>query len=436
MSSPSETIRITGGVPLKGTVRVSGAKNAATKELVASLLTDEEVMLTNVPDIGDVDVTIDMLRGLGVSVERKGDCVTVNASTLTSPEVTESFSRKNRIPILLLGPLLTRFGTAVVPALGGCKIGARPVDFHLQALRSMGADILCDENVYRASIIDGKHLKGAVIDLPFPSVMATENSMLAAVLAKGTTVIRNAAIEPEIVDLAKMLQAMGAIIQQDVNRTWVIEGVETLHGVSHRVIPDRVEAACLMVAAALTKGDVVIEDAQQDHLLSFLNAFRRAGGRFDILENGIRVLPLEHVTPMTLETDVHPGFLTDWQQPFVMMLTQANGVSIVHETVYENRFGYAVALNAMGANITVHTNCLGSKACRFSYRNHPHSAVIVGPTPLHAADMTIPDLRAGFSYLVAGLIAEGTSTISGVEIINRGYENIVEKLKGLGAKIK
>ncbi|MFA5129701.1 MAG: UDP-N-acetylglucosamine 1-carboxyvinyltransferase [Patescibacteria group bacterium] len=436
MTSHSASIRITGGVPLKGTVCVSGAKNAATKELVACLLTDEEVTLTNVPDIGDVDVTIEMLRGLGVQVERNKDQVTVNASTLTSPEVTEAFSRKNRIPILLFGPLLARFGSAVIPALGGCQIGARPVDFHLQALRSMGTEIVCDDGVYRASIIDGKRLKGAVIELPFPSVGATENSMLAAVLAKGITVIRNAAIEPEIVDLAKMLQSMGAIIQLDVNRTWIIEGVEALHGVHHRVIPDRVEAASLMIAAALTKGDVTVEDAEQDNLLSFLNAFRRAGGKFEILENGIRVLPLEHVTPMTLETDVHPGFLTDWQQPFVMMLTQADGVSIVHETVYENRFGYTDALNAMGANITVHTNCLGSKACRFSYRNHPHSAVIVGPTPLHAADMVIPDLRAGFSYLVAGLIAEGTSTISGVDQINRGYERIVEKLKGLGGKIK
>jgi UDP-N-acetylglucosamine 1-carboxyvinyltransferase len=430
-----ESIKITGGVPLKGEVHVSGAKNAATKELVACLLTSDKVTLMNVPDIGDVSVTIDMLRGLGVSIERDGDRVTVNASTLASPEVTEAFSRKNRIPILLFGPLLSRFGTAVIPALGGCKIGARPVDFHLTALQQMGADIVCEDGVYRATI-EGGRLHGAVIELAYPSVGATENIMLAAVLAKGTTVIRNAAVEPEIKDLAMLLQSMGAIIQQDVDKTWVIEGVESLHGSSHRVIPDRIEAASFAVAGVLTKGDVLIRGAVQDHMISFLNALRRVGGDFEITPEGIRVFRTGDLKPSTVETDVYPGFATDWQQPFLILLTQATGVSIVHETVYESRFGYTEALNAMGANITIHTNCLGAKPCRFSYRNHPHSAVIVGPTSLKAANIEIPDLRAGFSYLVAALIAEGTSTITGVETINRGYERIVEKLKGLGAEIE
>ncbi len=430
-----ESIKITGGVPLKGDVQISGAKNAATKELVACLLTSDDVTLLNVPDIGDVSVTIDMLRGLGVAIERDGDRITANASALASPEVTEVFSRKNRIPILLFGPLLSRFGTAVIPALGGCKIGARPVDFHLAALQQMGADITCGDGVYRASI-EGGRLHGAVIELAYPSVGATENIMLAAVLAKGTTVIRNAAVEPEIKDLAMLLQSMGAIIQQDVDKTWVIEGVESLHGSSHRVIPDRIEAASFAVAAVLTKGDVLIRGAVQDHMISFLNALRRVGGDFEITPEGIRVFRTGDLKPSTVETDVYPGFATDWQQPFLILLTQASGVSIVHETVYESRFGYTEALNAMGANITVHSNCLGAKACRFSYRNHPHSAVVVGPTPLKAANIEIPDLRAGFSYLVAALIAEGTSTITGVETINRGYERIVEKLKGLGAEIE
>jgi len=431
----TQSIKITGGVPLKGEVRVSGAKNAATKELVACLLTSEKVTLMNVPDIGDVSVTIDMLRGLGVSIEREGDRVVVDASTLTSPEVTEAFSRKNRIPILLFGPLLSRFGTAIIPALGGCKIGARPVDFHLTALQQMGTDIVCEDGVYRASI-EGGRLHGAVIELAYPSVGATENVMLAAVLAKGTTMIRNAAIEPEIKDLAMLLQSMGAIIQLDVNQTWIIEGVESLHGATHRVIPDRIEAASFAVASVLTKGDVLIRGAVQDHMISFLNALRRIGGDFEMTPEGIRVFRVGEIKPSTVETDVYPGFATDWQQPFLILLTQADGVSIVHETVYESRFGYTDALNAMGANITIHTNCLGAKACRFSYRNHPHSAVVVGPTPLKAAKIEIPDLRAGFSYLVAALIAKGTSTITGVDLINRGYERIVEKLKGLGAEIE
>jgi UDP-N-acetylglucosamine 1-carboxyvinyltransferase len=437
----TKTLLITGGTPLKGEVRISGAKNAATKELVAALLTTEPVNLTNVPDIGDVQVTIEMLQDLGVKVERNGDRVTVDASSLKSSEVTEAFSRKNRIPILLFGPLIARFGKARIPMLGGCKIGARPVDFHVQALRTMGVEIECN-GAYVASAPNG--LKGAVIELPFPSVGATENSMLAAVLAKGTTIIQNAAMEPEIMDLAKLLQSMGAIISLDVNRTWVIEGVESLHGATHSVIPDRIEAASFAVAAAITGGDVFIRDARQEDMLSFLNAMRRIGVPFEVTEEGIHVhataaataVAQPHFEPTTLETDVHPGFMTDWQQPFVMLLTQAHGVSVVHETVYENRFGYTKALVAMGANIQLRSECLGSKACRYKNRNEKHSAIIDGPTPLKAADIEIPDLRAGFSYLIAALIAEGTSKITGIDHVERGYENIVGKLKALGAQVE
>jgi UDP-N-acetylglucosamine 1-carboxyvinyltransferase len=431
-----ESIKITGGRPLKGEVTVSGAKNAATKELVACLLSKIPVTLTNVPRIGDVDVTIEMLKGLGVSVTQQDDRVTVDASKLSSSELTETFSKKNRIPILLFGPLLARFGTAIIPALGGCKIGTRPVDFHISALEQMGANIAIEDGMYRATIESSGRLHGAVIELEYPSVGATENVMLSAVLAKGTTVIRNAAIEPEIKDLAMLLQAMGAIIHQDVGQAWIIEGVDELHGAEHRVIPDRIEAASFAVASVLTKGDVLIRGAMQEHMISFLNALHRVGGDFEMTSEGIRVFRTGDIKPTTIETDVYPGFATDWQQPFLILLTQASGVSIVHETVYENRFGYTEALNRMGANITIHTNCLGSKPCRYSYRNHPHSAVIVGPTALKASNIEIPDLRAGFSYLVAALIAEGTSTITGVDTINRGYERIVEKLKGLGAEIE
>ena len=259
--------------------------------------------------------------------------------------------------------------------------------------------------------------------------------MLAAVLAEGTTVIQNAAVEPEILDLAKLLQSMGAIISLEVNRTWVIEGVSRLHGATHSVIPDRIVAGSFAVAAAITGGDVTIHDARQGDMLSFLNALRRAGVSFEVQDEAIRVTAPERLNAMTLETDVHPGFMTDWQQPFVVLLTQAHGVSIVHETVYESRFGYAEALKQMGANITVKNDCLGSKTCRFKQRNHPHTAVIVGPTPLHAADIDIPDLRAGFSYLLAALIAKGESRITGIEHIERGYEDIVGKMKALGAKI-
>jgi UDP-N-acetylglucosamine 1-carboxyvinyltransferase len=424
---------VRGGKPLCGEVRVSGAKNAATKELVATLLSDSPVVLHNVPDIGDVEVTIEMLNALGVKTSFKDGTVIVDARRIKSPKVSEALSRKNRIPILLLGPLLHRFGTASIPALGGCTIGARPIDFHLESLRKMGANISCEKGYYVAT---AKRLHGAVIELLFPSVGATENIMLSAVKAKGTTIIKNAAVEPEIMDLAILLQAMGAIINLDVNRTWVIEGVESLHGAEHRVIPDRIVAASFMVAAALTGGDVFIRDARQADLLAFLNALRRAGVPFEVREDGIRVTGAKKFNPIAIETDVHPGFMTDWQQPFVMLLTQADGVSIVHETVFEDRFGYTEALVKMGAKIQLHRECLGSKPCRYVDHDYSHSAIIVGPTALKAADIVIPDLRAGFSYLIAALIAEGESKLTGVELIERGYEDIIGKLKGLGADIE
>jgi len=423
---------VRGGKPLQGEVRVSGAKNAATKQLVASLLTDETVELTNVPAIGDVDATIEMLQGLGAKVDWKDNRATVTASGMNTPEVAAAFSRKNRIPILLMGPLMHRFGEARIPMLGGCKIGARPIDLHLEGLRKMGADIACEDGFYVAR---AKRLKATAIELAFPSVGATENLILAAVKAKGTTVISNAAIEPEILDTAKLLQSMGALINLDANRTWVIEGVEKLHGAEHEILPDRIEAASFGIAAALTKGDVFVRGARQDDLLSFLNAIRRVGVPFKVEREGIAFGHVEKYKPVVIETDTHPGFMTDWQQPFVMLLTQADGVSIVHETVFEDRFGYTEALVKMGANIQLHSDCLGSKDCRFRHQNFQHSCIISGPTPLKAADISIPDLRAGFSYMLAALMAQGESHVGNVELIERGYENIIGKLQGLGADI-
>lgn len=424
---------IQGGKPLKGRVKVAGAKNAATKELVAALLTDDKVVLRNVPDIGDVAVTAEMLSDIGAKLARRGDQVTVDASKLKSAKVSEAFSGKNRIPILFLGPLLHRFGEAVIPSLGGCSIGGRTVDFHIEALQKMGVSIACEGKTYLAR---AKKLKGAVIELPFPSVGATENVMLSAVLAEGTTIIRNAAMEPEIVDLAMLLQSMGALIKLEVNRTWVIEGVEALHGATHRVIPDRIEAASFAAAAALTGGEVFVEEARQVDMLAYLNALRRIGVPYEVRDDGILFGHADKLQPIVVETDVHPGFMTDWQQPFVMLLTQAEGVSIVHETVYENRFGYTDALRQMGANIQLHHECLGSKPCRYQNRDYRHSAIIVGPTPLKAADIRIPDLRAGFSYLIAALVAKGKSKITNVETIERGYEDIIGKLRKLGAAIE
>lgn len=429
----SSTYHVTGGVPLQGSVGIPGAKNAASKEIVASLLADSEVTLTNVPQIGETDLTVQLAEGVGAKVKRRGSTLKIDASRLETSTVSSSFSRKNRIPILLLGPLLHRFGEAVIPALGGDAIGPRPVDFHLESLKKMGVQITHEGDTYVAR---AKRLTGAVIDLPYPSVGATENVMLAAVKAKGTTVIRNAAVEPEIVDLAMLLQSMGAIIHQDVNRTWIIEGVEALHGAEHRVLPDRLVAASFAVAAVITKGEVFVKDARQVDLLSFLNVLRRVGVKYEIQSDGIRFFGTDQLKPIAVETDVHPGFMTDWQQPFVVLLSQADGVSIVHETVYEDRFGYTEALKKMGAKIQLHHECLGSKPCRFVNRDYRHSAVIVGASKLKASNIIVPDIRAGFSYLLAALIANGTSILSGVDHLERGYEDLIGKMTSLGAQIK
>jgi len=389
--------------------------------------------LSNVPDIGDVRDTIEMLTGLGVDVAFKDHQTVIRSVGLSSNQVAEAQSRKNRIPILLMGPLMHRFGEARIPALGGCRIGARPIDIHLEGLQKMGADITNEDGFYVAR---AKRLKAAMIELRFPSVGATENLMLAAVKAKGTTVIANAAVEPEIMDTAKLLQSMGAIINLETNRTWVIQGVDKLAGAEHEILPDRIEAASFAMAAALTKGEIFVRHARQDDLSSFLNAARRVGVPFKVEKDGILFGSAEEYHPVIIETDTHPGFMTDWQQPFVMLLTQAKGVSIVHETIFEDRFGYTEALVKMGANIQLHSDCLGSKDCRFKHQNYSHSCIISGPTPLKSADICIPDLRAGFSYLLAALMADGQSRVTGVELIERGYEDIMGKLQKLGADIK
>jgi UDP-N-acetylglucosamine 1-carboxyvinyltransferase len=428
---------IEGGTPLHGNVAISGAKNAATKQIVASLLTDEAVVLHNVPRIGDTAVTLEMCQSIGLTASWSDGpraTLVLHTPTVHSAEVPVAFSGVNRIPILLLGPLLHRHGKAVVPLVGGDDIGKRPVDFHVYALERLGARIVFEDGRYFAQ---ADRLQGAVIELPYPSVGATENALFAAVLAKGVTSIKNAAIEPEIIDHVMLLQKMGAIIFVDTDRTIVVEGVERLHGAEHTVVNDRIEAASFAIAGIITGGDVVVEGAEQAHMLTFLNKLRQVGAGFEVKAGGIRFFhPQRPLKPIVLETDVHPGFMTDWQQPFVMLMTQVAGLSVVHETVYENRFGYADELVKMGAEIQLFRQCLGEKPCRFKGRDFAHSCVVKGPAPLRAADIAIPDLRAGFSYLIAAAVAPGVSRIHGVEYVERGYTGILEKFEALHANIR
>ncbi|MFF4504827.1 UDP-N-acetylglucosamine 1-carboxyvinyltransferase [Streptomyces sp. NPDC001401] len=434
MAADRHVYRITGGVPLRGAVEASGAKNAVTKQLVATLLTDEPCVLHGVPRILEVDLVLGMLAELGTEVSWLDEhTVQVHTPKVTSTSLSSMYSGVNRIPILMMGPLLHRRGETVVPLPGGCTIGKRPIDFHLNGLSQMGADIV---DGTRSVKVSTSRLTGAHVHLPFPSVGATENLLLAAVLAKGTTVISNAAVEPEIVDLVLMLQKMGALITIDTDRTIVVNGVSELRGIEHRTVPDRIEIASFAAAAVATDGRIEVRGARQDHLITFLNVLRHIGGEFTETEHGLQFFRARPLTATDIETGVHPGFMTDWQQPITVLLTQAAGTSVVHETIYEDRFGYAEQLStAMGAEIELTTRCLGATACRWHNRDFQHTAKISGPTPLKAADLVIPDLRAGFGYVLAALVAEGTSTISGTRYLERGYEEPVAKLTAVGARI-
>ncbi len=435
----SAVLKVNGGVPLNGEITVRGAKNFVSKAMVAALLGDEPSELRNVPNIKDVDVVTGLLElhGVAVDYDVTSGVIALDASDVESAHVADidAHAGSSRIPILFCGPLLHRLGEASIPDLGGCRIGDRPIDFHLDILREFGAQV--DKRAQGIHITAPRGLHGAKVRLPYPSVGATEQLLLTAVLAEGHTELSNAAIEPEIMALIAFLQRMGAIISVDTDRVIRIEGVDRLGGATFTALPDRIEAASWACAALATRGDIFVRGAEQDSMMTFLNTYRKVGGDFEATDEGIRFWhsggPLRSIV---LETDVHPGFMTDWQQPLVVALTQADGLSIVHETVYENRFGFAEALRGMGATIQVYRECLGGSPCRFGHRNFYHSAVVSGPTPLHAADIVVPDLRGGFSHLIAALAAKGTSRVSGIDIIYRGYENFMGKLEALGADVE
>jgi UDP-N-acetylglucosamine 1-carboxyvinyltransferase len=432
-----DLLYVEGGNPLRGEITVRGAKNFVSKAMVAALLGDTPSVLSNVPQIRDVQVVSDLLElhGAGVDVDVDAGTVAIDPRAVESAHVADidTLAGSSRIPILFCGPLLHRLGEAFIPDLGGCRIGDRPINYHLDILRRFGAQV--DKRAGGIRITAPERLTGTMIDLPYPSVGATEQLLLTAVRAEGITELSGAAIEPEIMDLVNVLQKMGAIISVDTDRVIRIEGVDRLVGFTHRALADRIEAASWASAALATGGDVVVRGATQPEMTTFLNTFRKVGGEFEVRDDAIRFFhPGGDLHSISLETDVHPGFMTDWQQPLVVALTQARGLSIVHETVYENRFGFVDALLGMGATIQVYKECLGSRPCRFGQRSFYHSAVISGPTPLTAADIEVPDLRGGFSHLIAALTAKGTSAVRGISLIDRGYERFTDKLDALGAQ--
>lgn len=436
-----DILKVKGKGRLEGTVKVAGAKNATTKLLVASLLSDKKCIFYNVPHIGDVEITVNLCKEIGSEVvwDREKGVLEIVTKEIKTSYIPQRFSGANRIPILLIGALLGRTSDdIIIPTVGGDQIGKRPVDLHIEALRKLGGSVeyreMKREGAFLAHAYNG--LTGNLIEFPFPSVGATENAILASVRARGITLIKNAAIEPEIMELILFLQKLGALISLDGDRTIRIVGQEHFVEAQHTVISDRIEAASYGMAAIATGGRVFVEGAQHQHMISFLAKIREIGGGVAIKPEGIEFFferPLKG--NLLLETDVHPGFMTDWQQPYVVLLTQTDGICVVHETVYENRFGYTRTLRDMGAHIDLFKECLGGKQCRFASHNYHHSITIRGATPLEGRDIKIPDLRAGFAYLMAALVANGESTIAGVPYLERGYESIVEKMQALGADL-
>jgi UDP-N-acetylglucosamine 1-carboxyvinyltransferase len=429
---------IKGGRPISGEITCHGAKNFATKAMVASLLSKGLTRLTNVPPIGDIEITRQMLESIGVRFTWKSPSeLHIDPSQLNSYEVELPHSRSNRIPILLLSALLQRFEKVRVPVLGGCSIGLRGVDFHVEAIRNFGAEVRENENGFEA--IRQGPLRGTKITLPYPSVGATESFLYLSVLAEGTSVISNAAIEPEIIELITMLRSMGAIIYTGSGREFRVEGVAELSGCNMHILGDRIEAASWASLACASDGEITVRGAKPESLGNFLSYYRQVGGGFDLLDQRtIKFYKAKPLVPAVVETDVFPGFSTDWQQPFAILLTQANGISVVHDTVYENRFGYLKALSRLGAQVQTTTHCLGELPCRFKGMNHHHSAVINGPAKLHSNNIhiEIPDLRAGLAYVIAAAIAEGTTILTGIDNIERGYGNIIPRLSKINLEIQ
>ena len=416
--------------PLSGDVEIAGSKNAVTKHMVAALLANTPSTIDNVPDVGDVAITASILESLGVGVGRSGKTVTIDPSGPLDREVSVEYTGLNRISILLLGPLLHRSGEAFVPMPGGDKIGRRPINFHVDSLRAFGAEV---EETEKGVIARASKLTGARIDLPYPSVMATEAVLITAALADGRTVLTGAATEPEVLELALFLQRMGARIQRQPGRRFVIDGVSEMHGASTKLAGDRLEAFSYLVAGLISGGKVRVKGCPQASLTIALTTLQAMGADLQITDEYVAAQQTMPLRSVAIHTDTHPGFATDWQSPLLVLMTQAAGMSVLHETVFEDRVKYpADVIDAMGGEIEMFDTCLGGPDCRFADRNANHSVVVRGVSKLVGAEVEIPDVRAGFSGVIAAAVADGSSRISGVRHLERGYDNPFERLSSMG----
>jgi UDP-N-acetylglucosamine 1-carboxyvinyltransferase len=412
---------IRGGTPLLGTVRTSGAKNAALPCMAAALLTEEPVVLENIPQVRDIETTRRLLSSMGAEVElgygRAQHRTTIHANKLATPEASYELVKTMRASTLVLGPLVARCGRARVSLPGGCAIGARPIDLHIKGLERLGAKITQDHGYVEASV---DRLRGAEIVFDKITVTGTEDLLMAATLADGETVMQNSACEPEVADLADLLNKMGADIKGAGTSTIRIKGVVKLRGAKHRIIPDRIEAGTFLTAAALTGGDVNITNCDPTHLVAVLQKLEETGVKITHTSDSIRVMGDNPLKGADVNTEEYPGFPTDMQAQYMVVATQAEGTSIITENIFENRFMHAQELVRMGANIRI----------------EGRRAIVRGKTPLSAAAVLASDLRASASLVLAALVADGETIIDRVYHIDRGYEHIEEKLKGIGAEIR
>ena len=412
-----KVIEIDGGHKLTGSIRVSGAKNATVALIPAAILTDEEVTICNVPEITDTNDLCAILNTLKVDIKRASESIIINPSKMENTEITEEFSKKLRASYYFMGALLGKYGKAVMYFPGGCSIGARPIDLHLKGFEALGAKVTVDKNKYT---VEADELKGANIYLDIASVGATINIMLAAVKAKGKTIIDNAAKEPEIVNVATFLNNMGAKITGAGTSTIKIEGVDYLHQCFHEVIPDRIEAGTYIIIGALSGAPLKVDNIIPEHIDSLISKLEEIGVNLELGSDYVIINSKDSYKSTNIKTAVYPGFPTDLQQPFTVLLTQSSGKSKVTETIWENRFMHISYLNNLGADITVKNQ----------------TATILGPTKLKGCQVVATDLRAGAAMIAAGLKADGRTTITNAEHILRGYEDIVEKLSEVGAKIR
>lgn len=434
---PESYVRARYSAPLQGEVVASGAKNMVTKVVAAALSSDGGVVkVRNVPWVGDLAITLALCDRLGVGYKFNTDkTLELHIDSFASPDVKSDPYHGNRIGMLFAGPVLSKLGRANISRPEGDKIGERKVDFHLDGLRQFGVDVNEHDDYYSLQLKRSK-LQGAHVSLPFPSVGATENLVITASCAEGRSVLDNCALEPEIIEMVKILQRSGVKIQMFSNRTIVVEGGKHTIVSPVEIIPDRLEVASFAVAALSSRGDVFVRGADHNHLVTFLGVLQSMGAGIEIQEDGIRFFYKGPLKSTNIETDVYPGFATDHQQPIALLMTQAIGQSVIHETIFEDRFRYLLELDKISSSVhaNVDINCPNGENCRFSGLGDRHTAYINGPISFGQGELTIPDLRAGFAVINAAILSNGVE-VKGIKSLYRGYEDPVGKLKSLGADI-